>query len=170
VADEGSGNKVDALDNAGLEKWTLSSGAWHLDYTLQNNLIGETYNVTGWDYAETVTGLRNLTGDVNANGTVTFWATTATTSDSGDNGADPNQIVEITDVLADTTLPSNESFSVFDQAQVGLRYGGVAFAAVPEPSTWAMMALGFAGLRFAGYRKAKGAAVSVAEVSSASRP
>jgi hypothetical protein len=26
---------------------------------------------------------------------------------------------------------------------------------VPEPSTWAMMMLGFAGLRFAGYRKAK---------------
>jgi fibro-slime domain-containing protein len=27
---------------------------------------------------------------------------------------------------------------------------------VPEPSTWAMMLLGFAGLGFAGYRKAKG--------------
>jgi len=27
--------------------------------------------------------------------------------------------------------------------------------AVPEPSTWAMMSLGFAGLGFAGYRKAK---------------
>jgi hypothetical protein len=31
--------------------------------------------------------------------------------------------------------------------------------AVPEPSTWAMMALGFAGLAFAGYRRSrKGAA------------
>jgi hypothetical protein len=28
-------------------------------------------------------------------------------------------------------------------------------AAVPEPSTWAMMLLGFAGLGFAGYRRAK---------------
>jgi len=27
--------------------------------------------------------------------------------------------------------------------------------AVPEPSTWAMMLLGFAGLGFAGYRRAK---------------
>jgi hypothetical protein len=26
---------------------------------------------------------------------------------------------------------------------------------VPEPSTWAMMLLGFAGLGFAGYRRAK---------------
>jgi hypothetical protein len=29
------------------------------------------------------------------------------------------------------------------------------FSATPEPSTWAMMLLGFAGLGFAGYRKAK---------------
>jgi PEP-CTERM motif len=28
-------------------------------------------------------------------------------------------------------------------------------AAVPEPSTWAMMLLGFAGLGFAGYRRAR---------------
>jgi PEP-CTERM motif-containing protein len=32
--------------------------------------------------------------------------------------------------------------------------------AVPEPSTWAMMLLGFAGLRYAGYRKARLAAVA----------
>ena len=31
-------------------------------------------------------------------------------------------------------------------------------SAVPEPSTWAMMLLGFAGLGFAGYRKAKAVA------------
>jgi hypothetical protein len=28
-------------------------------------------------------------------------------------------------------------------------------SAVPEPSTWAMMALGFVGLGFAGYRRAR---------------
>ncbi len=28
-------------------------------------------------------------------------------------------------------------------------------AAVPEPSTWAMMLLGFAGLGFAGWRRAR---------------
>ncbi len=155
VADEGSGNATDAADNAGLEKWTLSNGGWHLDYTLQDGLIGDTYNVAGWDYTETVTGLRNLTGEVNANGSVTLWATTATSSGSGDNGADPNQIVEITDTLGDMTPPSNESFSVFDQAQLGLRYGGVALAA-PEPSTWAMMALGFVGLGWVARRSAKG--------------
>jgi Protein of unknown function (DUF642)/PEP-CTERM motif len=33
---------------------------------------------------------------------------------------------------------------------------------VPEPATWALMLLGFAGLAFAGYRKAKGAAAFAA--------
>jgi hypothetical protein len=28
-------------------------------------------------------------------------------------------------------------------------------SAIPEPSTWAMMLIGFAGLGFAGYRRAK---------------
>ena len=151
VADEGTGNATDATDHAGLEKWTLSNGTWSLDYTLQSGLIGDTYTVPGWNFGETTIGLRNLTGQVNANGTVTFWATTSTSSGSRDNGADPNEIVEITDALGQTSLPTSESFSVFDGPEAGLRYGGVAFAA-PEPATWAMLLLGFAGLGFAGYR------------------
>jgi hypothetical protein len=157
VADEGSGTALDATEHAGLEKWSLVDGTWELDYTLQDNLIGQTYTVPDWAYTETTSGLRNLTGEVNANGTVTLWATTATTSGSGDNGADPNEIVDITDTLADTTLP-NEAFSVYDGPRLGLRYGGVAFAAtgaVPEPSTWAMMALGFVGVGVLARRGAK---------------
>jgi hypothetical protein len=118
VADEGTGNTADQTTNAGLEKWTLSDGTWSLDYTLQAGLIGDTYSVPGsvpgWDYGETTIGLRNLTSEVNVNGTVTFSATTATTSGSGDNGADPNEIVKITDALDDTSLPTGETFSVFD--------------------------------------------------------
>ena len=40
--------------------------------------------------------------------------------------------------------------------------GTGTLSAIPEPSTWAMMLLGFAGLAFLGYRKAKRAALSVA--------
>jgi hypothetical protein len=36
--------------------------------------------------------------------------------------------------------------------------GGLSLTAAPETSTWAMMMLGFAGLGFAGYRKARGRA------------
>ena len=159
VADEGSGDAVDLSDHSGLEKWTLSGGTWHLDYTLQSNLIGRTYHVPGWDFEETTVGLRNLAGRVNANGTVTLWATTSTTSGSGDNGADPNEIVTITDSLGASSLPGSEHFSIFDDPKVGLRYGGVAYtnsaappSGVPEPSTWAIMALGLGALGFARLR------------------
>ena len=40
-------------------------------------------------------------------------------------------------------------------------FGGAAVAqvnSIPEPSTWAMMGLGFAGLAFAGYRRRRAAA------------
>jgi hypothetical protein len=36
-----------------------------------------------------------------------------------------------------------------------IEYGAAAVAAIPEPSTWAMMLIGFAGLGLAGYRRAK---------------
>jgi len=39
---------------------------------------------------------------------------------------------------------------------------GGSVNSVPEPSTWAMMALGFAGLAFAGYRRAPKGAVAAA--------
>jgi threonine/homoserine/homoserine lactone efflux protein len=38
---------------------------------------------------------------------------------------------------------------------VGIAIGGTP--TVPEPSTWAMMLLGFAGLGYAGYRRARAA-------------
>ena len=166
VADEGSGDATDASLHAGLEKWSLVGGAWRLDYTLQNGLIGSTYTVSGmnsgvagtWPTVTTV-GLRNLTGRVNPNGAVTLWATTSTTSASGDNGADPNEIVEIGDVLSDTTLPGSEKFSVLDGPQYGLRYGGVAFD-VPEPATWALMLVGFGGLGVALRRRRKASSLA----------
>jgi hypothetical protein len=40
--------------------------------------------------------------------------------------------------------------------------GTGSIVSTPEPSTWAMMLIGFAGLAYAGYRKTKRAALSVA--------
>ena len=34
VSDEGSGNATDVATHAGLEKWSLVSGTWQLDYVL----------------------------------------------------------------------------------------------------------------------------------------
>jgi len=153
VADEGTGNTLDTSTNAGLEKWSLVNGVWKLDYVLRNQLIGSTYNVSGTISGQTgssgpvtTIGLRNLAGRVNADGTVSLFATTATTSNSGDTGADPNEVVTISDLLSQTILPANEAFSVFDGPQYGTRYGGVALAPVPEPGAWALMLFGFGAL------------------------
>jgi hypothetical protein len=130
VSDEGSGNSADAATHAGLEKWTLVSGTWQLDYVLTAGLIGTVDSgLTGADGAwpnVTTVGLRNLTGVVNGD-QVTLWATTSTSSTSGDNGADPNKVVVITDQLSATALSASESFSTVIGPTYGTVYRGVAF-------------------------------------------
>jgi hypothetical protein len=134
VSDEGTGSKTDTSSNAGLEKWILGSdGSWHLQYVLTKGLIGVVdANVTGSDGpwpAITTIGLRNLTGRINGDGTVTLWATTSTSSASGDNGADPNKVVEITDQIAATQLSQvgNESFTTVAGPVYGTVFRGVGF-------------------------------------------
>jgi hypothetical protein len=132
VTDEGTGNALDQASHAGLEKWTLVDGVWQLDYVLTNGLIGSVdSNLDGadgpWPDVTTI-GLRNLTGVVQGN-KVTLYATTSTASGSGDNGADPNKVVTITDDLGATTLTgsvANESFSVVMGPTYGTAYRGVA--------------------------------------------
>ena len=79
-----------------------------------------------------------MTGFVGADGKVTLWATTATTSASGDPGADPNKVVTITDDLSATTLTgdvANESFMNFAGPTYGRVYRGVAFVDLPAGAT-----------------------------------
>ena len=73
-------------------------------------------------------GLRNITGKVNADGTVTVWGVTSTVSTNGDQGADPNKLVMITDLLANTTASgaTNEQFTVVKSAAAGEVLRGVA--------------------------------------------
>jgi hypothetical protein len=81
--------------------------------------------------------MRNLTGVVNRNGTVTLWATTSTTSSSGDNGADPNKVVKITDALAPTTMTdavAQETFSTVLGPTYGTVYRGVAYVTAHDRS------------------------------------
>jgi len=134
VADEGDGvvTTANALNpNAGLQKWTLSAGTWHLAYTLQKGLgLGVQYGVHGLASSlnPATDGLRNLTGKVNPDGTVTIFAITSTISASGDQGADPNRLATITDRLAATSLPADEQFNVLETAGFGQVLRGVALA------------------------------------------
>jgi len=131
VTDEGTGSALDASSHGGLQKWSLVSGVWQLDYVLTNGLIGVIDgSLDGADgpYPDVKTiGLRNLTGVVDGKN-VTLYATTSTSSASGDNGADPNKVVVITDKV-DATTPdavASESFSVVVGPTYGTVYRGVA--------------------------------------------
>ncbi len=73
-------------------------------------------------------------------------AGTSTASSNTDQGADPNRLVSITDLLSATSAPGGESFSVLQTAGFGQVLRGVALAPVPEPGTWALMLVGFGGL------------------------
>ena len=113
VADEGDGVIADATvsPHAGLQKWILTNGTWQLAYTLQKGLnLGTPYSVKNYPTSvnPATDGLRNITGRLNHDGTVTIFAATSTVSALADQGADPNEIVTITDKIADQTLPANE--------------------------------------------------------------
>jgi hypothetical protein len=151
VTDEGTGSTTDATEHAGLEKWSLLNGTWQLDYVLTNGLIGVVdSNLNGRDGpypAVTTIGLRNLTGVVNHDGTVTLWAATSTSSASGDNGADPNKVVRITDLVGATTLTgavTHESFTTIAGPTYGTAYRGVAYVCgAIDPRTGVCRAGGF---------------------------
>jgi hypothetical protein len=137
VADEGDGKTADAASstNAGIEKWLLVGGVWQEAYVLQQGLnLGVQYSVAGLPTSlnPAPDGLRALTGKVNGDGTVTLYGTTSTVSAAGDTGADPNQLVTITDTLSFTTAAaaSAESFSVLETAPFGQVLRGVSFSPV----------------------------------------
>jgi hypothetical protein len=151
VTDEGNGtNTFDAgtgtytaaaqQTTAGLQKWVFdaSLGAWKLAYVLSAGLdLGVPYTVkdypsgnnpaTNLPWSPATDGLRNLTGRVHRDGTVTIWAITSTVSGSGDQGADPNKLVAISDSLAATSLPPGKSFKTLRTARFAEVLRGVSF-------------------------------------------
>jgi len=150
VCDEGDGGLVaprvvngqtnvaddSELATAGLQKWTLQDGTWHLVYTLQDGLnIGVPYSIGNYPASlnPATGGCRNLTGRVNGDGTVDLYAITSTISSNGDQGADPNKLVTVTDRLNAVSLPASNSngwghFTTLRTAQAGEVLRGISFA------------------------------------------
>ncbi len=149
VCDEGDGTLVSpavngnvadtaTLATAGVQKWSLVNGAWQMDYVLQNGLnIGVPYSVPDYpaSFDPATDGCRNMTGHVGHDGIVSIYAVTSTVSTSGDQGADPNLLVKVTDRLDATTLPTDDlhhqtlgRFVTLHRAKAGEVFRGVALA------------------------------------------
>jgi hypothetical protein len=149
VADEGNGDDTysatagtytgaAAQTTADLQKWVFNGTSWNLAYTLTAGLnLGVPYTVpgypagdnavTGLPWAPATDGLRNITGRVNPNGMVTIYAITSTVSGGGDQGADPNKLVAITDSPSATAVPAGEGFRTVRAAGFGQVLRGVSF-------------------------------------------
>ena len=127
-----------AQTTAGLQKWVFNGTSWQLAYTVKAGLaLGVPYTVpgyptgdnpaTGLPWSPATDGLRNLTGQVNPDGSVTIWAITSTVSGNGDQGADPNKLVSITDQPSAASPASGESFQTVRSAGYGQVLRGVSF-------------------------------------------
>ena len=149
VADEGDGSggttlytHAAAQTTAGLQKWIFNSTTktWSLAYTLQTGLeLGVPYTVnnyptgnnaaTSLPWVPATDGIRNITGSVDG-GKVTIYGITSTVSGNGDQGADPNRLVSVTDDLTntDTTKAANEKFTIVRKAGFAEVLRGVSFA------------------------------------------
>ena len=138
-----NGNVADAASQAtaGVQKWTNVNGVWQMAYVLQNGLnLGIPYSVPNYPASlnPATGGCRNLTGQVNGDGTADIYAVTSTVSANVDSGADPNKLVKVTDLVRATTLPTSTenhngdaplgTFVTLRSAQAGEVLRGVAFA------------------------------------------
>ena len=138
-----NGNVADAqsLATAGLQKWSLMNGTWTMLYVLQDGLnIGLPYGVANYPASlnPATGGCRNIAGRHNHDGTVTIYAITSTISTNGDQGADPNKLVKVSDRVSSTTLPTAGDydawgnrlgqFQTIRSAKAGEVFRGVALA------------------------------------------
>ena len=98
--------------------------------------------VDGYPVPTSTYGLRNLTGQVNLDGTVLIYAVTGQCSSISNGTPDPNKIVAVTDALSASTLPTfpatdvrataYERFTTLHVAPAGQAYRGIAFAPVKK--------------------------------------
>ena len=156
VADEGTGVAADAATSsaAGLQKWSLVNGTWQRLYVMQKGLnLGQAYSVPNYPAAlnPATDGLRNIAGRLNADGAVIIWGVTSTISSNGDQGADPNLLVTVTDTLAnsDATVGAAQQFTVLKIAAYKELLRGVSLTpsvanptAVNVPAVYSAASLG----------------------------
>ncbi len=135
IADDGTATS-EVAGNAGIEKWTYSGSVWTHDYTLLGLLP------TGG----TATGYRGLAGQMDGGGSddVILYTTDASST----------YLQQVTDPIAALTNPG-DTFITLATAPTNEVFRGVALApaAVPEPSTLALLTVGAVALLGCAHRR-----------------
>ncbi len=124
-----------------------SSGPDTLSQVITTTL-GDTYTLSFWRYQQYVgpTTFLNVSWD----GTNVF---SESLSGPGD--------YPYTEFTATVVGTGSDTLLFTSANDPGFTYvDNISVSAVPEPSTWALMLAGFAGLGFAGYRRTKSASVA----------
>ena len=115
----------------GLQKWTFNGTAWVNSYSLLFNAA--TSGLTG-TAGSGIVGIRGLTGGYDdTTGAFSLFATTADASN--------NKIVSVVDT---GTAPT--TFTTLASAGTNLAFRGIDIVTVPEPSSAALLCLGFLAL------------------------
>jgi hypothetical protein len=115
----------------GLQKWTFNGTAWVNSYSLLFNAA--TSGLTG-TAGSGIVGIRGLTGGYDdTTGAFSLFATTADASN--------NKIVSVVDT---GTAPT--TFTTLASAGTNLAFRGIDIVTVPEPSSAALLGLGFLAL------------------------
>lgn len=159
VADTG-GPKNKGLGDGGIQKWSLISGDWTLDYTLAPSTFISGYNDKTSSATDGEIGFESITGEV-VGGNVDLFAVSYTIGD-----ADADGLYSITDSL-DALTESGEDAGFLEIATApgvdddstpttvgGEVFKSVTFAPVPEPSTYALL-FGAASLGLIAWKRRK---------------
>ena len=122
-----------------------------LTFTPADNTLFSDFSFRGQLNPVGDTGVIDVTwtDSLGTSGTLSFTGVPGPDEDFGRLGIVSNDGETLASVVV--TTAAGESFKEFKQVQFSAE--GIP-PSVPEPSTWAMMFLGFVGLSYAGYRKA----------------
>jgi hypothetical protein len=163
-----------SITTGGSTPIDLESGALSNGYTIGGFLATEAVDTGGAGSATLLTGLGNANDNLDNTffeftGTVTVTPNESFTVGHDDGltlviggvtlvnapGGTPFQITSFNTGALNGNLPFTLVYGECCGAPADLEISLPLSSTIPEPSTWAMMVLGFAGLGFAGYRASR---------------